>query len=94
MVSALALDDIKIEDNNPNITYLLSNGTTFTYNIFRSITASGASAALLSNGTSLYPYIDKNTEPPRDSDPTPYANISFHGAFFPRLDVRALIVCT
>jgi hypothetical protein len=85
MVSALALDDIKIEDNHPNITYFFSNGTKveYYYKIFRSITASGASTAVLSNGTSLYPYIGNSTVPPSDSDPpTPYANISFHGVFF------------
>jgi hypothetical protein len=96
MVSVLALDDIKIENDHPNITYFLSNGTKigYYYQIFRSITASGGSTAVLSNRTSLYPYIDNSTAPPSDSDPTPYANISFHGVFFTRLDVTALIVCT
>jgi hypothetical protein len=101
MISAPALDDIKIENDHPNITYFLSNGTKFEnyhqiFNpqIFPSITASGASTAVLSNGTSLYPYIDNGTPPPSDRDPTPYANISFHGVFFTRLNVTALIICT
>jgi hypothetical protein len=88
MVSAPALDDIRLENNHPNITYFLSNGTIAVCDSVLSVIASGGSAAVLSNGTTLQPYGMVLTSK------TAYANISFHGVFFIRLVVTALILCT
>jgi hypothetical protein len=51
MVSAPALDDIRLENNHPNITYFLSNGTIAVCDSVLSVIASGGSAAVLSNRT-------------------------------------------